>query len=202
MAEIHLTYEQLEDNIERGDFEQHVMRLIAQQAATDLEEWALQADTGSGDAYLALNDGLLKSATSHVVDNASAGISPDLFENGLLNMPQKYLRQLSGLRQFVTVQDEIKYRANVAKRATGYGDSALQSDGSLVAYGVPVESAPLMPASTGLFTFPKNIIFGIQRNIQMEAEKDIRSRQIIIVVTARVDCKYDLEDAVVKYTNI
>ena len=202
MAEVHLPYEVLEDNIEGQSFEEHVMRLIAERAAQDLEEWALEADSASGDAYLALNDGLLKTAVSNVVDNASAGISPDLFESGLLAMPQKYLRVLDNLRQFITVQDSIKYRANVAKRATGYGDSALQSDGKLVAYGTPVEATPLMPGSTGLFTFPQNILFGIQRDIRVEAEKDIRSREIIIVLTTRVDCKWDDEEAVVKYTNI
>lgn len=202
MAEIRLPYEVLEDNIERGAFEAHVMRLIAERAAQDFENWVLEADTASGDAYFALTDGLLKQATSHVVDNASAGISPDLFESGLLAMPQKYLRDLSQVKQFITVQDEIKYRANVAKRATGYGDSSLTSNNELTAYGTMVEKAPLMPTSTGLFTFPKNAIFGIQRNIQVETDRDIRSREIIIVLTARIDTLWDDEDAVVKYTNI
>ena len=202
MAEIHLPYELLEDNIEGESFEDHVMRLIATRAAEDLETWALEADTASGDAYLALNDGLLKTATSNVYDNASAGISPDVFEQGLLTMPQKYLRVLGNVKQFVPVADTIKYRANVAKRATGYGDSALTGDGGLVAYGTPVEASPLMPASTGLFTFPKNILFGIQRDVSIETDKDIRSRQIIIVMTMRIDCKWDDEAAVVKYTNI
>jgi hypothetical protein len=202
MAEVHIPYEVLEDNIEGMSFEDHIMRLIAERSAQDLEEWMLTADTMSGDAYLALNNGLLKTATSHVVDNLSAGISPDLFEAGLLAIPQKYLRNLGALRQLIPVASTIKYRANVAKRATGYGDSALTDAGQLVAYGVPVESAPLMPANTGLFTFPQNILFGIQRQISVEVEKDIRARQIIIVLTTRVDCKWDDEDAVVKYTNI
>lgn len=202
MAEVHLPYELLEDNIEGQSFETHVMRLIAERAAEDFEEWALQADTASGDAYLALNDGLLKAATTNVVDNLSAGISPDLFESALLTMPQKYLRNLSTLRQFIPVADTIKYRANVAKRATGYGDSALTDSGELVAYGVPVQASPLMPASTGLFTFPGNMLFGIQRDIQVETDRDIRSRQVIIVLTARIDVKWDDELAVVKLTNI
>jgi hypothetical protein len=202
MAEIHLPYEVLEDNLERGNFEEHIMRLIAERAAIDLEDWAINADTASGDAYLALADGFMKQMTSHVVDNASAGISPDLFEDGLLAMPQKYLRNLNQLKQYITVADSIRYRANVAKRATGYGDSALTTNGELVAYGVPVSSLALLPASKGFFTFPQNLIFGIQRNIQVETDKDIRSRQIIIVLTARVDVKIDEEAATVKYINI
>jgi hypothetical protein len=178
------------------------MRLIAERAAQDLEEWVLTGDTMSGDAYLALNDGILKQATSNVVNNLSAGISPDVFEAAMLAMPQKYLRNLTGLRHYIPVADTIKYRANVAKRATGYGDSALTESGQLVAYGVPVEAAPLMPTATGLFTFPNNILFGIQRNIMIETDKDIRSRQVIIVLTTRIDTLLDEEPAVVKITNI
>lgn len=202
MAEVPLPYEMMEDNLEGEGIEDHLMNLISAQVAQDLEVWALTADTNSGDGYLALNDGLLKTATSNVSDNGSAGISPDVFETGLLTMPQKYLANLAGLQQIVPVADTIRYRANVAKRATGYGDSALTENGQLVAYGVPVDAAPLMPASTGLFTFPKNILFGIQRDIRIETMRDIRSRQIIIVLTMRVDCKWDDEAAVVKYTNI
>lgn len=202
MAEVPLPYEMFEDNIEGAGIEDHLMQLIVAQAAQDLEVWALTADTGSGDAYLALNDGLLKTATTNVSDNGSAGISPDVFETGLLTMPQKYLANLSGLQQIIPVADTIRYRANVAKRATGYGDSALTEDNRLVAYGVPVNAAPLMPASTGLFTYPQNILFGIQRDVRIETMRDIRSRQIVIVLTMRVDCKWDDEAAVVKYTNI
>ena len=202
MAEVHIPYEVLEDNIERGNMEDHLMRLIAERAAIDLEEWAINADTGSGDAYLALVDGILTQITTNVVDNLSAGISPDLFEAGMLAMPQKYLRNLAQLKQYITVAENIKYRANVAKRATGYGDSALTQSGELVAYGVPTDSLALLPAATGFFTFPKNIIFGMQRNVMIETDKDIRARQIIIVLTARCDIKIDDEAATVKYTNI
>lgn len=212
MAEVHLPYELLEDNIEGMSFEDHVMRLIAERAAQDLEEWALSADTASADPYLALNDGLLKTANLHEVDcsaqtdidgNAiNSNVHPATFANAMLAMPQKYLRNLTGLKHFMTVADTIKYRARVAQRATGYGDSALTENNELRVMGVPVEQSPLMPSGFGLFTFPQNILFGIQRDIQVETDKDIRSRQIIIVLTTRVDCIWDDVDAVVKYTNI
>jgi len=59
-----------------------------------------------------------------------------------------------------------------------------------------------MPAANGLLTDPKNLIFGIQRQIHIETDKDIRSREYIIVLTARVDFQIEEEEAVVKYTNI
>lgn len=206
IAEVRIPYEALEDNIEGESLESHIMRLIAERAAVDLEELCLAGDTSSGDAYLALVDGWLKRMTPHIVNNASAGVSPDLFTNGLLAMPQKYIRNLAMLKHFVSVANTIKYRQNVSKRATGYGDSALTQNIPLFAGGVAVEPAPMLAAvgsgNSGILTFPQNLLFGIQRDITVETAKDIRSREYIIVLTARIAVQIDDIDCTVKYTNI
>lgn len=202
MAEVHLPYEVLEDNIEQGNLETHIIRLIAQRAALDLEEWVIRGDTASGDPYLALNDGLLKAATSNVVDVLAAGVSPNVFRDAQLAMPQRYLRNLAAMRTYITVQDEIRYRSVVATRGTGYGDSALQTNQELQAYGVPLRKTPMMTANFGLFTYPQNIIFGIHRDILIETERNIRSRQLVVVLSTRVDVKYEDEEAVVKIINM
>jgi hypothetical protein len=206
IAEVRLPYEALEDNIEGQSLESHIMRLIAERAAVDLEEFGLAADTGSGDSFLALQDGWLKRMTPHVVNNLAAGCNPDLFTAGLLAMPQKYLRNLAMLRHFVSVANTIKYRQNISARQTGYGDSALQQDIPIFGQGVKVEAAPMLAAvgvgSSGFLTYPQNLIFGIQRDVRIETDKDIRSREYIIVLTARVALQIDDVQATVKYTNI
>ena len=206
IAEVRIPYEALEDNIEGQSLEGHIMRLIAERAAVDLEELCLAGDTGSGDSYLALQDGWLKRMTPHVVNNLSAGVSPDVFTNGLLAMPQKYIRNLAQLKHFVSVANTIKYRQKVSQRATGYGDSALTQNIPLFAGGVAVEAAPMLAAvgagNSGFTTFAQNLLFGIQRQIQVETDKDIRSREIIIVLTLRAALGVEEEDATVKYTNI
>jgi hypothetical protein len=206
IAEIRLPYELFEDNIEGQSLESHVMRLIAERAAIDLEEFALAADTASGDAFLALQDGYLKRMTANVTDNLSAGISPSMFEAGMLAMPQKYLRNLNQMRHYVSVANTIKYRSKVADRTTGYGDSMLTSQAPIYAYGVPVDAAPMLAAvgsgNQGFFTFPQNLIFGIQRDIRVETDRDIRSREFIVVLTARVALQVEDTAATVKYLNI
>lgn len=206
IAEIRLPYEALEDNIEGQSLESHIMRLIAERAAIDLEELVLAGDTASGDTYLALMDGYLKRMTSNVVNNLVAGCNPTLFVNGLLAMPQKYLRNLNQLKHFVSVANTIKYRQNVAARATGYGDQMLTQGGPIFAAGVAVEAAPMLSVvgagNSGILTYPQNLIFGIQRDVRIETDKDIRSREFIIVLTARVATQIEDEAATVKYTNI
>jgi hypothetical protein len=53
-----------------------------------------------------------------------------------------------------------------------------------------------------VYTNPKNLIFGVQRRVHIEYDKDIRARKFIIVVTARVDFQVEETDALVLMTNI
>lgn len=203
MAEIHIPYDVLEDNLERGNFESHVMSLMARRAAQDLEDWIINADTASGDAYLALTDGVLKLAVTNTVDNLNAGMTPDTFRDAMLAMPQRYLMQSqSQMQHFVTVADEIRYRSNVAQRATGYGDSALTGNAPLFAHGVPMQRTPFMAGNTALMTMPQNIVFGIHRDIMVETDRDIRARELIIVMSTRVDVQVEDEEALVKIVNV
>lgn len=202
MAEVRLPYEVLEDNIERGNLETHIMRLIAERAAQDLEEWAIRADTASADPYLALTDGIMKLAVTNVVDNMGAGPNPDMFRDSHLAMPQRYLRNLNAIRHYVTVADEIRYRSNVAQRTTGYGDSSLQNADALRAYGVPLVRTPFMVPNQALVTFPQNIVFGIHRDILVETERRIRSREIVIVLSTRIDVQVEDPQALVKVVSV
>jgi hypothetical protein len=218
IAEVRLPYDVIEDNIERGNinaaganashqpvqgsFKDTIISMIAERAALDLEELALLGDTASGDAYLALVNGFIKQATSNVVAAGSATITRTLLKNGMKAMPDKYLRNRVALAQYFSVDNETEYRETLAQRETAGGDALINTNGQIYAYGVPVVPVALMPSTTGLFTHPKNFIFGIQRDISIEVDKDISARVFIIVLTARVDFKYEEEEAVVKYTGI
>ena len=206
MAEVRINYETLEDNLERGGFEEHLMRSLAARVAVDLEEWALWADTASADPYLALTDGWMKRANAHVLDNDGAGLTPDVFAMAQKTLPQKYARLLPQMRGFISVHNLISYQQAVARRISGYGDSTVQNGGAKVAFGLQLESAPMLAAQgsgqQGLVTVPQNLIWGIRRDISIETARDIRSREIIIVVTARVGTQIDEVDAVVRLDDL
>jgi hypothetical protein len=214
MAEIHLPYDVLEDNIERGNIntamgqsagglQDTIVQLIAERAALDLEELVVLGDTSNAaDPYLALVDGYLKRANQHVVDNAGATISKEMFKMGVKAMPPKYLRDRVNLVQYVSVDNETEYRDTIASRNTALGDATLQGNNQVFAFGSQIAPAPMMPHSVGLFTNPLNLLFGIQRRITIEYDKDIRARTYIIVLSTRVDCNIEETDAVVAYKNI
>lgn len=178
------------------------MTLIAERAALDLEEWSLLGDTGSGDAYLALQDGWIKAITSNVVDAANAPISRALLTEGMKLMPSQYRRNRASLRHFVDQEHEIDYRETIAQRETSLGDAQLQSTAPVYGAGAPVEGVALMPNAKGLLIDPMNLIFGIQRQIHIETDKDISARVYIIVLTLRAALKVEEELAAVKYINV
>lgn len=208
IAEIRIPYEVLEDNIEGQSLQTHIIRQIAQRAALDLEELGLWGDTTSADTYLALQDGWMKRANKHVLDWELAGIDPSLFATALLTLPQRYLRLVGQMKAFVSEADVIRYMQWLQARGTAMGDAAIQGNLPLVSSGLRIEGAgslalgPTGTAGHGLITPPKNLIWGIQRDISIESDKDIRSREYIIVVTARVGTQIDDTDAVVRVDDI
>lgn len=213
IAEIHIPYDVMEDNIERGSINaamgesggglmSTITELIAERAALDIEELLLGGDTNSADDWLALFDGYLKLANAHVVNAGGATINKDILKAGVKAMPDKYLRNRAKLTHYVSVDNETEYRDTYANRLTALGDSMLQGLGPVFAYGSPLEAVPLMPGAKGLFTDPLNLLFGIQRKITIEFDKDIRARVYIIVLTCRIAAQIEETDAVVSYANI
>jgi hypothetical protein len=204
MAEVHLPYDVLEDNIERGNLEDTIMALVAERTSLDLEELIISGDTEAGaDAYLRLKDGIVKQSTSHVVDytdNPVETIDKSVFKAGIKAMPNKYMRNRPAMRFYVSPDVETEYADSLAGRLTALGDTRVETDyrAGLSPYGVPIKAAALMPDDKYIFTYPQNLIVGMQRQIMIETDRDIRTRMIIIVLTLRLDIKFETEDAVVK----
>jgi len=217
IAEIRLPYDVLEDNIESagaannegsnggpGGLRTTLIELIAERAALDLEELGILADDDSGDTYLAMQDGYLKRGyqDGNVVDRANATISKTTFKRGKMAMPKAYLRDVGSMRHFVSVDQYTEYMDTLADRPTALGDDVVNGQRAISPYGSPLVPVALMPDSDGLFCNPKNLIFGIQRQVSMEYDKDITARVYIIVLTARVALQIEEADAVVRYDNI
>lgn len=202
IAEIRIPYQVLEDNIERGDLENTLLALIAERAALDLEELIIAGDTDSNDDYIALTDGVLELATSHVVDAAGATVSADIFNSVLKALPTKYRRNKAAMRLISSMDVEQDYRLASSSRGTSLGDAILQGTAALPVFGVPLVGAALMPNANMLFTNPQNIVFGIQRAIRIESERLISERVVKIVLTARVALNIEEEDALVKVINL
>lgn len=203
IAEVHIPYDVLEDNIERGGLESTIMALLAERVSLDLEELLISGDTGSSDAFLATQSGILKLTVSHVVDYTAdpvTVIDKSIFKALIKAMPNKYMRNRAAMRTYISPNAETEYADWLSNRQTDLGDTRIGADyrGQLAPFGVPIKAAALMPNSKGIFTWPKNLIVGIQRQIMIESDRDIRARVLIVVVTLRIAIQIEEEDAVVK----
>lgn len=209
IAEVHITYDTLENNIEGDNLQNTIMQMLAERAALDIEEVIVNGDKSSTDPYLALLDGLRKQATSHVVDHAAGAFSKDVFKKAYKAVPAKYLRNPKDWKFYASHGLEVEWKDQVAGRQTNLGDFSLQG-GLASAYGVPVDGIAMLQPYTDsaktvsdiLLTHPKNIVVGMSRNIRIEVDKDIRARKFIIVLTAKLDAKFEEEDAVAKVIKV
>jgi hypothetical protein len=209
-AEVRLNNEVLEDSIERGQLRQTIMQLMAEAISRDIDEVIIRGDTASGDPFLAKLDGILKQATSNIVDAQNQTTNKGVFRDMLKSMPSAFLRNKREMRFFTSVDSEIDYRDSLAERATVVGDKFLEQDEPVAYSGVPVVDVPLFPENLGiggnttnvLLTDPKNINIGIWRNIRVETDKLVSEGVLIIVATLRFDVKFAEETAVVKAINV
>jgi hypothetical protein len=209
-AEIYLSDEVLEDNIERGELRQTILEMIAEAAGRDMEEVIINGDTASPDPFLATLDGLLKQATSHVVDAAGTGLTKNLLRDMLKSLPSEYLRDKKQMAFLTSVDAELDYRNSLAERATVGGDKFLEEDAPALYSGVPVMPVPLFPENLGpatnrtvsLLCNPKNIQVGIWRQIRLESFRDVSAGVLRVVATMRFDARFAEEPGVAKLINI
>lgn len=203
IAEVHIDYETLEDNIERGNLEQVIMQEMAKQVALDLEELVLLGDKtqASTDPFLGLQNGIIKQATKNVVASGGA-MGKEVFSKGIMEMPSKYLRDRSQFRWYVSHNNETMYRDQLGNRETGLGDSLIEGFRGVYHHGIPVVPVAMMPETKAVLTRPDNIIWGVWRDIMVETDRDIRSQVYIIVLTLRAGMVLEEDEAIVLVNGI
>lgn len=203
IAEVWLPYDVLEDNIEHGGLENTIMAMIAERAALDLEELMVLGNTGSADSYLALMDGILQlTPVGRTIDGSGiTDIDKSLFKAAVQNMPTRFLRNRAMMKHYVSHHAEMEYRDSIADRATTLGDEKISKFTPMFAYGTPVQPTAMMPDNKLFLSYPKNVVWGIQRDIMIETDKDIRRRVLIIVLTMRCDVKVEEPQACVVVEN-
>jgi HK97 family phage major capsid protein len=209
IAEVNLPYEVLEDTIEGGAidntrFQATVLEKLAERIRIDIEDVMFNGDVNSADSFLAERDGVLKQSISNIVNNGGAPLDAVTFNEMIQALPDKFKRVMNRYKFYVAHNKRLQYMMQVAQRQTGLGDSVLiGGDGTNFApFGTPLKGAASMPNNQALMIDPSNILFGVQRNMRMEFDRDTRERVLIIVFTMRFDFKLEQEDMVVKAINL
>lgn len=209
-AETRISFEAMEDSIERGNFEDTVRDTLAERIALDLEDLAVNGDVASADNLLSTLDGFRKQTTSNTVLAGGATLARLVLKDTLKAMPSEFRRDKRSMA-FVTADEAvIDYHESLGDRATVLGDEHVVKPENRGFEGIPVTAVPVFPTNLGvgtnetelLFADPANMLFGVWRNIRVDTDKDVSAGVYVIVVTARVDFKWAEETAAVKTTGV
>lgn len=189
-AELDVTPEFLEDNIEREGAAQTLMQMLAEAVGRDAEEFAIKSDTArtaSEDTDLRQFDGIIKQLQAGLpagqkVDASTFTTYDQLFSAMISALPARYKRNLSNLRIYVPFRHLEGYRRSLAARGTPLGDKYQTAEYSnrLPFWGIDVVGVPLLTGTStingatvnydsfAILIDPKNIYVGWHRNVSVE----------------------------------
>lgn len=198
-AEAPVSDEVMEDNVAGAGIANSLERLIASRFGFDIEDLFVNGDTGSGDPYLALQDGWLKLAQGvggNVVAASAIGQDyQEIFKRLVIAIPDRFKRNLAtDYRFYVPQRLTEKYRDILADRGTPMGDMMLSGTGELRYQGILIKGVPSFAITAGspdtssiLLANRNNLYAGYHRRMKMETWRDPREGATSFVVTARVN---------------
>lgn len=209
-AEVDLSDEVLDDNIERKNLKNTIMTLMGERGALDMDEVLVNGDTSSLDPFLAQFDGIRKQATSNIVLAGGETMNKGIFREMIKKMPTEFRKRKKDLTYFTSFDGELDYSDTLADRMTPLGDRQVEADLESIYKGIPVVSVPVIPDDLGggndetevILTNTQNIVVGMYRRIRMRTDLLVREGILVIVADVRFDVKYEEETAVVKATGI
>jgi hypothetical protein len=215
--------ESLEDNIEGGALEDHLVRLMTNAFANDIEDLAINGDGTTG-AFLSIMDGFVHKAKAAgspaheaIVTVANDEWTTDVMQKVILAMPRKYRALKNNLKFYAgtdAFQGIIKHNgtladaiaeaftpipAGTAANRQAYLDGGAQTFGgarTTRVLGVEVQEVPYYPAGYVDLTFPQNRVWGFQRDITVNREYKPKKDTIEYTVFVRFGIQWEELDAV------
>ena len=213
--------EALEDNLEGGALEDHLVRLMTTAFANDIEDLAINGD-GSTGSFLSIMEGFVhkaKNGDAHesVVTVANNNWTTPVLQDIILAMPRKYRAIKNNLKFYAgtdafqgivknngTLADAIaeaftpRLGGTEANRQAYYDGGAQTFGGARTTrvLGVEVQEVPYYPAGYVDLTFPQNRVWGFQRDITVNRFYQPKKDTIEYTVFVRFGLQWEEEDAI------
>lgn len=208
-----ISTESLEDNIEGSALEDHLVRLMTNAFANDLEDLAINGDGTTG-SFLSIMEGFVPQVTggsdAHeaVVTVSNNEWTPEVMESVIKALPRKYRALKSGLKFYASTDtfagivkengtnaDAIWTYENRNQYLSG-SDQTLGNARQTRVLGVPVMEVPYFPDDYVELTFPQNRVWGFQRDVKVNREYKIKKDTIEYTVYVRFGITWEELDAV------
>jgi hypothetical protein len=217
--------EALEDNIEGGALEDHLVRLMTTAFANDIEDLAINGTGTGGDAFLSIMNGFVNrvksdgsGANESIVTVENGAWTPEVMQNIILAMPRKYRAIKNNLKFYAgtdVFQGIVKNNGTLADAVAeafagqiagstqanrqAYLDGVAQTFGgarTTRVLGVDVQEVPYYPAGYIDLTFPSNRVWGFQRDITVNRFYQPKKDTIEYTVFVRFGLQWEELDAV------
>lgn len=208
--------EEKEDNLEKEQFENTLLSMMGERVGEDLEFWALFADkTATGNKLLATNDGWIKKAGVQIkskgADSSKGAFDlkntiEAMFDSMIKNMPIRFRQKRNLLKFFVPFEVEDAYRNLLKSRGTILGDETQTGFNGLAYKGIPIEYCPTLDAedgrsldntATSILTNPKNLAWGIWKNLSIEPDRIPKEERTDYYYRIRGDVDYYFRESTV-----
>ena len=213
--------EALEDNIEGGALEDHLVRLMTNAFANDIEDLAINGDGSTGD-FLSIMEGFVPKVLDGDAHEALVTVdnnewTPVVMQDIILAMPRKYRAVKNNLKFYAgtdafqgivkhngTLADAIAEAfsptpAGTAANRQAYLDGQGQTIGgarTTRVLGIDVMEVPYYPAGYVDLTFPSNRVWGFQRDITVNRFYQPKKDTIEYTVFVRFGIQWEELDAV------
>ena len=216
--------EALEDNVEGAALEDHLVRLMTNAFANDIEDLAING-TGSGNnPFLNIMPGFIQKmntdggAHEALVTVANNEWTPSVMQEIVLAMPRKYralknnLKFYAGTDAFAgivknngTLADAVaeaiagQVPGSTQANRQSYLDGAGQTFGgarTTRVLGIDVQEVPYYPDGFVDLTFPSNRVWGFQRDIVVNREYVAKKDTIEYTVFVRFGIQWEEVDAI------
>lgn len=217
-----VTAESLEDGVEGDALEDHLVRLMTNAFANDIEDLAINGDGATG-AFLSIMPGFIKKtkdggAHESVVTVADNAWTPDVMQGIINAMPRKYRALKNNLKFYAgtdvfggivknngTLADAVaeafagQVPGSTQANRQSYLDGIGQTFGgarTTRVLGIEVQEVPYYPAGYVDLTFPANRVWGFQRDITVNREYVAKKDTIEYTVFVRFGLQLEEEDAI------
>jgi hypothetical protein len=214
--------EALEDNIEGGALEDHLVRLMTNAFANDIEDLAINGDGTTG-SFLSIMEGFVHKvkndgdAHESIVTVTNDAWTTEVMQDIILAMPRKYRALKSNLKFYAgtdAFQGIVKNNGTLAdaiaeafaprtggteRNRQAYLDGQAQTFGgarTTRVLGIDVQEVPYYPEGYVDLTFPQNRVWGFQRDITVNREYKPKKDTIEYTVFVRFGIQWEEQDAV------
>ena len=214
--------EALEDNIEGGALEDHLVRLMTNAFANDIEDLAINGDGTTG-AFLSIMEGFVHKvqndgdAHEALVTVSGDAWTTEVMQDIILAMPRKYRALKNNLKFYAgtdAFQGIVKNNGTLAdaiaeafaprtggteRNRQAYLDGQGQTFGgarTTRVLGIDVQEVPYYPEGYVDLTFPQNRVWGFQRDITVNREYKPKKDTIEYTVFVRFGIQWEEQDAV------